>query len=564
MIGDFVLLEGDVKDCAVDFDDEFFDAVLCDPPYGLSFMGKEWDHGVPGTPIWKEVYRTLKPGAFLLAFGGTRTFHRLTCAVEDAGFEIRDCLSWLYGSGFPKSLDISKAIDKAAGIEREDLGRHPNWREAKRDNGQSMGRVPNEARVTLPATDAARQWAGYGTALKPAWEPCIVAMKPLDGTFAENALRSGVAGLNVDAGRIAHQSDADRASATPQGRATGKSGALAGKSENDRERKEFSRPDTTLGRWPANVLLDEEAAAALDEQSGEVGSSSGYVGAPTSDLGGSSWKKGEHAQFHYTGTGGASRFFYTAKASRSEREAGLDCIEMVSISCKAWDDAGLKVQLRVDTGQSVPRVTGVYGIPESAVSEWNTFLFGKRETGRSLPGIRFTTATATSSITESKTLSWLVRSLTRESIPVVNGAKPSGGSRVESAEHGTPLLTITLGKAVSLRGVGTVASGTQLRIRGNAGSPANHPTVKPLALCRYLASLILPPKRDTPRRLLVPFSGSGSEMIGALLAGWDEVWGIEINPEYNKIAEARLNHWNKEENQPKKKIKKGAGNKGSD
>src|ERR1035437_1690930 len=120
-----------------EMDAESVDAVVCDPPYGLAFMGKEWDHGVPGVPFWTEALRVLKPGGHLLAFGGTRTFHRLTCAIEDAGFEIRDCLSWLYGSGFPKSLDVSKAIDKAAGAEREVTGQRPAhtssaaWRKAE-------------------------------------------------------------------------------------------------------------------------------------------------------------------------------------------------------------------------------------------------------------------------------------------------------------------------------------------------------------------------------------------------------------------------------------------------
>lgn len=132
---------------------------LTDPPYGISFMGSQWDKGVPSSTVWAEVLRVLKPGSHLLAFGGTRTFHRLTCAIEDAGFEIRDCLMWLYGTGFPKSHDISKALEKAG-----------------------------------DATEAAKSFSGYGTALKPAWEPCILAMKPITTTFAANALTHRVAG----------------------------------------------------------------------------------------------------------------------------------------------------------------------------------------------------------------------------------------------------------------------------------------------------------------------------------------------------------------------------------
>jgi hypothetical protein len=190
---------------------------ITDPPYELSFMGKQWD----GTGVafqsetWAKVLDSLLPGGMLLSFGGTRTYHRMTCAIEDAGFEVRDCLMWLYGSGFPKSLDVSKAIDKAAGAERE-LGpkrvsadgtiahdragaRHEGYERPWRADAEAVDR---NTRVSYPATDHAKLWSGWGTALKPAWEPIVLAMKPLDGTFAENAQRHGVAGLNIDGARI--------------------------------------------------------------------------------------------------------------------------------------------------------------------------------------------------------------------------------------------------------------------------------------------------------------------------------------------------------------------------
>jgi len=305
------------------------DAIVTDPPYGLEFMGREWDHGVPGVPFWVEALRVLKPGGHLLAFGGTRTYHRLACAIEDAGFEVRDCLMWLYGSGFPKSLDVSKAIDRvrddseevyrvttwvreardAAGIgnaeidaafgfhgmaghwtsgasqptvptleqvpklldvlgdpevpeeirrllldlngrkgepgeawfRREMIGTHPG--DMGGLGGQRLGKSGGD--ITAPATEAAQTWEGWGTALKPAWESIILARVPLAGTVAFNVQAHGTGALNVDGCRIGAEG----------------------------------------GRWPANLLLDGEAAAMLDEQSG----------------------------------GGASRFFYTAKASGSDR-----------------------------------------------------------------------------------------------------------------------------------------------------------------------------------------------------------------------------------------------------
>ena len=142
--------QGDCREVMSQMVENSVDAIVMDPPYGLSFMGKEWDHGVPGVQFWREALRVAKPGAHLLAFGGTRTFHRLTCAIEDAGWEIRACVMWVYGSGFPKSHNLTG------------------------------------------------QWAGWGTALKPAWEPVIVARKPLDGTVAHNVLKHGTGAINVD------------------------------------------------------------------------------------------------------------------------------------------------------------------------------------------------------------------------------------------------------------------------------------------------------------------------------------------------------------------------------
>ena len=193
---------GDCRDVMATMDASSVDAIVTDPPYGLAFMGKDWDHGVPGVEFWTEALRVAKPGAHLLAFGGTRTYHRLACAIEDAGWEIRDCVMWVYGSGFPKSHDVSKAIDKAAGAEREVVGSYKGA--SNIGTGSTNSYITTErgkatdVSVTAPATDAARQWFGWGTALKPAWEPIIVARKPLCGTVAENVLTHGTGALNID------------------------------------------------------------------------------------------------------------------------------------------------------------------------------------------------------------------------------------------------------------------------------------------------------------------------------------------------------------------------------
>jgi site-specific DNA-methyltransferase (adenine-specific) len=314
-----------------EFVPDWVDAVVCDPPYGLNFMGKGWDHGVPGVEFWAEALRVAKPGAHLLAFGGTRTYHRLTCAIEDAGWEIRDCLMWLYGTGFPKSLDVGKAIDKAAGVEREVIGINPR---SAQQTGQkstvalSGDRNPNLF-VTAPATDAACQWDGWGTALKPAWEPIILARKPLSGTVAANVLEYGTGGLNIDGCRIKTTENLNGGtySGGKRNPAPGdeRSSIAAGRYGEDGRLtpEDFVQPS---GRWPANLVLDEGAAALLDDQTGERKAGGVVRGTEPSHTGQNgiygTWGRVENRPFN--DTGGASRFFYVAKASRSERERGLE------------------------------------------------------------------------------------------------------------------------------------------------------------------------------------------------------------------------------------------------
>lgn len=294
-----------------------FDACFCDPPYGLSFMGKAWDHGVPDSEVWAQVLRVLKPGAPLMAFGGTRTFHRLACAIEDAGFLLSDTLCWLHGQGFPK--------------------------------GQAQ--------------------------LKPAWEPITLAWK------------KGKRALAIDSARIGPPTNTIRS----KGRNPASASAFPHSDDSWTPHLTHSGRND-VGRWPANVLLDEEAAAALDTATGTLPghwSRTESIGARGTAIFGNA--ESNCIGKNYYDSGGASRFFYCAKASRKER-----------------------------------------------------------------------------------------------------------------------------------------------------GNGNTHPTVKPIKLTEYLARLILPPERDTPRRLLVPFSGSGSEMIGARKAGWDEITGIELSAEYVEIATARM------------------------
>jgi len=269
---------------------ESVDAIVTDPPYGLSFMGKDWDRGVPGEHFWREAYRVAKPGAHLLAFGGTRTYHRQTSAIEDAGWEIRDCIMWVYGSGFPKSLDVSKAIDKAAGAEREVVGysRGVSVEDDKGLGGIARGGVgivqkAVDVPITAPATDAARKWSGWGTALKPAVEPIVLARKPLQGTVAANVLRHGTGAINVDGCRVGTEGGCKYEGGP--GFDAGTINALGGHLNCVR-----SPAAVGLGRWPANLIHD--------------GSDEVVDGFPQD------------------GESSAARFFYCSKADGKDREHG--------------------------------------------------------------------------------------------------------------------------------------------------------------------------------------------------------------------------------------------------
>ncbi len=309
------IIHGDCLDEMRKMEANSISCIVTDPPYGLGFMGKHWDAGLPHAEIWKEALRVVKPGGFLLAFGGTRTYHRLTCAVEDAGWEIRDCLMWLYGSGFPKSHNIGKALDKEKGINRPLVTR-------TRVDGKLAGGIvtkgfisgvsdPSLSRSDDPISDIAKNFDGFGTALKPAYEPIIMAMKPCNGTFAQNAEKWGQAGINIDECRIGHDEPEKitfRTAEKSDGRSLGNyksSGFLASPNEK--------------GRWPANVIFDEEAAQVLDEQSGVL--KSGTVNSLMKPKTNEVYGKFRHVNINEfkPNSGGASRFFYCAKTSPSER-----------------------------------------------------------------------------------------------------------------------------------------------------------------------------------------------------------------------------------------------------
>jgi DNA modification methylase len=297
--------------------DQSVDSIVTDPPYGLSFMGKKWDYDVPSVEIWAECLRVLKPGGHLLAFAGTRTQHRMAVRIEDAGFEIRDMIAWVYGSGFPKSLDVSKAIDKAAGAEVEKGQAFNVVGGTSASNGGSKFRSDHpDYKPFAPATEAAQQWEGWGTALKPALEPITVARKPLMGTVAENVLEHGTGGLNIDGCRVVTNDNLGRVNnptATWGTYGSGPNKAAFGE---------------VSGRWPANLIHDgsDEVMDLFPETVPSKASARGGSNPNPMDWG-NGRADGRIVKGHNDNGGSAARFFYCAKASRKDRDEGLEGFE---------------------------------------------------------------------------------------------------------------------------------------------------------------------------------------------------------------------------------------------
>jgi DNA modification methylase len=472
----FILYNENCLDVLKRLEDNSLDSIVTDPPYGLSFMGKKWDYDVPSVEIWAECLRVLKPGGHLLAFAGTRTQHRMAVRIEDAGFEIRDMIAWVYGSGFPKSHDVSKGIDKRGGESVAWFG--PWFRKWREENGVTQKQVaalflsktggltgcvanwelglnmptveqfnlirdtfglPFESieaaqrevvgqrttgigtgggstpimgdgsrDITAPATEAAKQWEGWGTALKPALEPITVARKPLMGTVAENVLEHGTGGLNIDGCRVVGE--------TRPVMVRTQTLVTASSTENPTSGATSSGEVTNLGRWPANLIHDgSDEVVGLFPTTGGGGkpqqrdraiSSVPYTGA----------HRPEYTPYQDTATGGgsAARFFYCAKSSKRDRDEGLE------------------------------------GLP--------------------------------------------------------------------------------------LHDVYSEAAATPMRDQREQAKRANHhPTVKPTNLMRYLCRLVTPPGGV----VLDPFMGSGSTGKAAMIEGFQFI-GCEMSPEYFEIAKARI------------------------
>jgi len=555
-----IVINGNNIEILKDYPDNYFDSVVTDPPYGLGkepnaaelmkdwiqngyhevsgsgFMGKEWDAFVPQPVFWKEVFRVLKHGGHVLSFFGTRTYDWGVMSMRFAGFEVRDCIQWLYGSGFPKSHNISKALDKMQGAEREIIGKKQRGsvEEAKergvgflsdpanRNNTKQFGY--GTELITTPSTESAKQWDGWGSALKPANEPIVLARKPLEKglSIAENILKSGVGGINIDASRIGYREDDHVLKYEGYSNGQYKSEYEDGTSYKHGNQVQIN----TQGRFPANIILthhpececkgtkkvksvsaykskdgyDNESIVfngnlnsmksdgyadengnetvedwdchedcpikILDEQSGDRSSTrigNDNMGKKNSKMFGGSNNKIEERTSEYRDKGGASRFFYVAKASKSERNKGLD---------------GFEVKEKPDN----------YIMPKLTCSE-------------------------------------------------------CGSKRVDSSNS---LVCGCNGKT-------HYEEQNSLESKNNlAGGNKNfHPTVKPIKLMQYLVNMITPQNGI----VLDPFCGSGTTGVACKIDGFNFV-GLEQDPDYAKIAEARILNYKSEPLVIKKSIEK--------
>lgn len=306
--------------------DNFLDSIVTDPPYGLAFMGKHWDYDIPSVEIWQECLRVLKPGGYLLAFAGTRTQHRMAVRIEDAGFEIRDMIAWVYGSGFPKSLNIGKAVDKLQGNERERIETSETIPDIRANNYLNSN---GKERLTANITKGTSEWEGWGTALKPALEPITVARKPLsEKTVAENCLKWGTGGINIDVCRVEiPENDKDNYEFNNNGlsRMRRPEGDKLGQFDGGWRIDKTKRETPEAGRFPANLIHDgsEEVMRLFpnSKSSDAVRKNNGKCDNKTYG------KYNAIDSFGFNDEGSAARFFYCAKASKTERNAGLETLE---------------------------------------------------------------------------------------------------------------------------------------------------------------------------------------------------------------------------------------------
>jgi len=566
------LLPGDALDVLRTLDAESVDALVTDPPAGIGFMGKGWDGDKGGRTQWvawlaeiaREALRVLKPGAHGLVWALPRTSHWTATALEDAGFEIRDVGVHLFGTGFPKSLDVSKAIDKAVGAVRPVIGLHPSPR-ATMGKTAALGDGWQASPVlTAPSTDAAKKWDGWGTALKPASEHWILVRKPLGSTVAECVLKHGTGALNIDGCRIAgaFESGWSKSGSRESGNV-----AMSGKNY-----ARDASPDNPQGRWPANLTMDAEAAALLDEQSGESGGGS-FSKSGGRNLNGESRSFGDfdqsikNAPDNYGDSGGASRFFATFKQENecplcgSANGAAKTSVQSASGGDSAGNPAAgqstEQAAIRDLWAPSTSATQGALKTP-SVQPTRKTPPIGSASSPAPLHAKPSPTSSPARSADARAQIGTTMTTASRSSSDGYAENAISGTTRA-SAEDGAGLpgdgtrFLYTAKPARSERDIGCdglpAASGFEAtgcaseagRNNPRAGAGRNggarniHPTVKPVDLMRWLCRLV------TPKGGLVldPFMGSGTTGVACMREGFQFI-GIEREAQYMEIARRRI------------------------
>jgi site-specific DNA-methyltransferase (adenine-specific) len=517
---EYKVINGDNLEILKRYPDNYFDAIVTDPPYGLGkepdatelmkdwvekgyhevkgsgFMGKEWDAFVPQPIFWKEVFRVLKHGGHVVAFYGTRTYDWGVMAMRFAGFEVRDCIQWLYGSGFPKSHNISKALDKIEGAEREIIAKSKNGagaspqkinNHAKGDTGIGMlDGSGKEFDITAPSTEAAKQWDGWGTALKPANEPIVLARKPLEKglSIAENVLKWGTGGINIDGSRIGF-TDGGWGKRHNQEYPEWKGGRSFTHGEQHLEQND-------LGRFPANIILTHHPECECKGVK-KIGS-------------------GKEGGYNYKGNVYDVDGFVPNNSPEANSNYGQETIE----DWTCHEDC----PIRIMDEQS--------GVSKSVIRKPNGKPILNVEKG------------------------WNNNSMIDESIRGINDK--GGASRffyvakASKSERNKGLEGFEEKESKKFDGGEFNSASTNANERTNKNF---HPTVKPVKLMQYLVRLVTPPNG----KVLDPFCGSGTTGIACKLEGFEFV-GIEQDPEYSKIAEARIQNWVEEKEQkPKNKEK---------
>jgi len=527
IIGDATLYLGDCLEILPQLEAGSVDAVVTDPPAGIGFMGKKWDHDKGGRDQWiawmsgvaAACLRVLKPGGYALVWALPRTSHWTATAWENAGFEVRDRVAYLFGSGFPKSLNVALEFEHELCEYRPGPDGKKRWYYL----GEDMPMVQ-----TPPfCNPMANQWVGWGTALKPAVEDWWLLRKPLEGTVAANVLAHGTGGLNIDGCRIG--TDAISVHNAPKGTFAGGEAGRGSDTESYR---------THQGRWPANVCHDgSEEVVGLFPQGGASGVASGPTRGKLGTQGRYGTATGENMgeSCFYGDSGSAARFFYSAKCSRKDRNEGLDCTRTVKYNVPKG--GALCEGAITELVASLARATS--GL---ATVKWLTGESGESIVGLCPSASLSTTLTAISKITTSQILNLCPRLSTSGFIRAANSGGESGGSPAASAENSSasPPTTTSANQAESARGANLVVS-QMLSTISDAGNwtPATnfHSTVKPTALMRWLVRLVTPPGGI----VLDPFMGSGSTGKACAKEGFRFV-GIESNPEYFEIAKRRIDH----------------------